>query len=162
MIFQFILCRWDENKDSFWDFAAFIGFGMLFTKWKCFFRQLLKAFYVNMSLDVLCPLFIYYPTVFPIDFTQSFCMAGENNAAKINIWYFTAIFFSIFISYIYVHRELILQSPMFCFKVIKLERGFFLYSVSKFVLKTIHGSLLTDIFQEFLFTVCKKYNPSSI
>ena len=33
--------------------------------------------------------FLYYQTVFPIDFTQSFCMPGENNTAKINIWYLT-------------------------------------------------------------------------
>ena len=40
----------------------------------------------------LCFYFVYYQTVFPIDFTQSFCMPGENNAAKINIWYTVAVY----------------------------------------------------------------------
>lgn len=55
--------------------------------------------------------------------------------------------------YKYVHRQLILQSPMFCFKVIKLESWFFLCSVSKFVPKIIHGSQLTAFSKNF----CSRY-----
>ena len=64
------LCGWVEDENSFWDFFAFMRFGMLFTKWKCFFRQLLKAFYVNMSLHVLSiPLFIL---ILPNSFSYRF------------------------------------------------------------------------------------------
>ena len=78
-------------------------------------------------------LYLYYQTVFPIDFTQSFCMPGENNAAKINIWYLTAIFYSFYL----INMKWILQSQMFSFKVINWieEWIYFFCSLSKFVPK---------------------------